>query len=72
MGRVGTISGNLEKYLPIWRIVNAGISLSDIKNEWSFDDIMCFNDYLAMQRDYKSAWSELSARRVRMQNKKGF
>lgn len=65
LGEVGRMGGSLEAYLPIWRIVESGIPLADVAENWSYDSIAAYNEYLSMRRDYKAAWAELNERRTR-------
>lgn len=56
---MGELTGPGKDYYPIWAIVEkAGVSLTDIEQNWTLERINGFMDYLAMKADYKSVWAE--------------
>lgn len=64
LGDIGTLSGSGDEYAAIWRIVSeTGVPLSDIEENWTFDRMAGFADFLSMKNDYRSAWREFYAHR---------
>lgn len=56
VGEIGTLSEEIIGEYMIWRIwIEKGTPLDELKNKWTYPDLLKANDLLNMQSDYSNA-----------------